>query len=215
MKARISRRRVLALSSAAGAMSAIPAWAEKLRRTPTQVLGPFYPMQKPLDQDADLTMIRGRSGHASGQVVHIAGRVLNAEGKPLPAIQIEIWQANSYGRYTHPNDQHDAPLDPNFEGYCLLTTDDEGRYRFKTVKPGAYPVDGGMRAPHIHFDVRGKINRVLTQMYFPNEPLNDSDTILNLAGKRRSSLIVDVQRSLPGVASGEWLAQWDLVLDEG
>lgn len=196
-------------------MSAIPAWADKLRRTPTQVLGPFYPMQKPLDQDADLTMIRGRNGRAAGQVVNIAGRVLNADSKPLPGIQIEIWQANSYGRYTHPADQHDAALDPNFEGYCLLTTDDEGRYRFKTVKPGAYPVDGGMRAPHIHFDVRGKINRLLTQMYFPDEPLNDSDTILNLAGKRRSRLIVDLQRSAAGVTPGEWMAQWDLVLDEG
>jgi protocatechuate 3,4-dioxygenase, beta subunit len=213
---RFSRRRVLALTSAAGAAAAVPAWAEKLRRTPTQVLGPFYPMQKPLDQDADLTVIRGRGGRAAGQVIHVAGRVVNAAGRALPGIQLEIWQANARGRYTHPSDQHDAPLDPNFEGYCVLATDGEGRYRFKTIKPGAYPTDGGgIRAPHIHFDVRGKTNRVLTQMYFAGERLNDSDTTLNLAGPRRTQLIAELQHAPVDLEPDSLLVRWDIVLDVG
>lgn len=202
----------LALAGHVGAAVAAP-----LRRTPAQILGPFYPLVKPLDQDADLTAIRGRPGRASGQIVHVAGRVFDARGRPLEGARIEVWQANALGRYTHPSDRHDAPLDPNFEGYAVLRTDAEGRYRFKTIKPGAYPDDGSgaMRAPHIHFDVSGRINRLVTQMYFAGEPLNDSDRFLRTAGARRGQLIVDAVPLARDADGPALLATWDIVLEDG
>ncbi len=192
-----------------------PGFAQALRRTPTQVLGPFYPVVKPLDRDADLTVVAGRAGRAAGQAIEVSGRVVNREGRPVEGARIEIWQANTHGRYTHPSDRNPAPLDPNFEGYAVLTTDAEGRYRFKTIKPGPYPEDSGaMRAPHIHFEVLGRTNRLVTQMYFPGEKLNASDRFLQTAGANAERLIV----SLPSAAQPgpEPLAGvWDIVLDHG
>ncbi len=216
----ISRRRVLGMSAAAGGLAMLggagPLLAEKRRRTPAQILGPFYPVVKPLDQDADLTLVVGRSGRAAGQVIHVMGRVLDSKGRPLPGIRIEIWQANTYGRYTHPSDINPAPLDPNFEGFAVLASDSEGRYRFKTVKPGAYPADatGAMRPPHIHFDIAGKVNRVVTQMYFAGEPLNDTDRLLQTAGAKEL-LIVKLQPPTQDLEADSLLANWDIVLDEG
>lgn len=215
-----TRRRVLAISVAAGGLAMLgragPLLAQKLRRTPAQILGPFYPMNKPLDQDADLTMIAGRPGRAAGQVIHVMGRVTDAQGKALPGVRIEIWQANAHGRYTHPSDTNPAPLDPNFEGYAVLNTDAQGRYRFKTIKPGAYPTDAGvMRPPHIHFDLTGKINRTVTQMYFAGEPLNDGDNLLRTVGANRERLIVALQPPTQGLEPDSLLAVWDIVLDKG
>ncbi len=99
------------------------------------------------------------------------GRVLNAGGEPVSGARIEIWQANAHGRYAHPADDNPAPLDPNFQGYAKLLTDADGRYRFKTIKPSAYPAGAFMRPAHIHFDVTGKLDRLVTQMYFPDDPL--------------------------------------------
>jgi protocatechuate 3,4-dioxygenase beta subunit len=172
-------------------------------------------VQKPLDQDADLTSIAGRSGQAAGQVIEVMGRVINRRGEAVAGARIEIWQANTHGRYTHPSDRHTAPLDPNFEGYALLTTDSEGRYRFRSIKPGAYPEDSGaMRAPHIHFDVRGHSNRLVTQMYFAGERLNDTDRFIQTAAANRSRLIVSFERSASS-AQDALVGSWDIVLDEG
>jgi protocatechuate 3,4-dioxygenase beta subunit len=144
------------------------------------------------------------------------GRVLSAQGQVLPGIRIEIWQANTYGRYTHPSDRNPAPLDPNFEGYAALLTDAEGRYRFKTIKPGAYPTDyGALRPRHIHFDIVGNVNRIVTQMYFAGEPLNDTDRVLQSAGPNRERLIVTLQPPPPNLEPDSLLAVWDIVLDEG
>jgi protocatechuate 3,4-dioxygenase, beta subunit len=209
-----SRRELLtAGASVLGAAS--PALAAALRRTPTQVLGPFYPVEKPLDADADLTSIKGRSGQAQGQVVHVMGRVLNAKGEPVPGARLEIWQANSHGRYTHPSDRSSAPLDPHFEGYADLRSDADGRYRFKTIKPAGYPADQGMRAPHIHFDVSARLNRLVTQMYFSGEPLNEGDFVLAIAGANRKLLIADVRPPTPDLEPGSLLAAWDIVLENG
>src|SRR5258708_32638846 len=90
-------------------------------------------------QPADLTRVSGRSGRAEGQMLNVMGRVLNLTGEPVRNAKVEVWQANAHGRYTHPSDPNPAPLDPNFEGAAVLTTDSEGRYRFKTIKPAAYP----------------------------------------------------------------------------
>lgn len=219
---RVSRRRVLEMSAAAGGLAllgnagALLAKTPMPGRTPAQILGPFYPVLKPLDQDADLTVVRGRTGRALGLPLHVTGRVLNMKGKPVDGARIEIWQANAAGRYTHPSDRNQAPLDPNFEGYALLKTDAEVRYRFKTIKPGAYPGDSGtMRPPHIHFDVAGKINRIVTQMYFAGEPLNDTDRFLQTAGANRGRLLVALEPPARDLEPESRLIRWDIVLDEG
>jgi protocatechuate 3,4-dioxygenase beta subunit len=221
MKSSISRRRVLGTALAAGGLAATAAApllaATRLRRTPAQILGPFYPLIKPLDQDADLTVIKGKSGKAAGQVVHVAGRVLNAMGEPVPGARIEIWQANTHGRYTHSSDTNTAPLDPNFEGYASLVSDEQGRYHFKTIKPAAYPEGdtGMMRAPHIHFDVSGRRNRLVTQMYFAGESLNDTDRFLATARANTKLLIVSLQPPSGDLEAGSKLANFDIVLEQG
>ena len=117
----VSRRRMLEISLGLGGAALLgtgPLMAATLRRTPTQVLGPYYPMVKPLDQDADLTMTAGKSQRAAGQILHVVGRVINAAGNPVPSARIEIWQADTYGRYTHLSDtKTDLPLDPHFDGF--------------------------------------------------------------------------------------------------
>jgi len=200
-----------------GLAVATPLRAALPQFTPNQVMGPFYPVEKPLDQDGNLTVVTGRSGVAEGQVVHVIGRVLNNEGAPVAGARVEIWQANTHGRYTHPYDWNTAPLDPNFEGYGVQVTDGEGRYRFKTVKPGPYPVTADWtRPPHIHFDVSGQVGRVVTQMYFENEPLNGVDKLLQ--GTRQfDTLIARYQpagAAGDGTAPDELVATWDIVLPQ-
>ncbi|MCL1633241.1 protocatechuate 3,4-dioxygenase [Luteimonas sp. SX5] len=217
---RIERRRLLGTAATLGGLAvfghAAPLLAQKIRRTPAQILGPFYPLVKPLDQDADLTMIKGRPGRAAGQAIHVMGRVTDAQGRALPGVRIEIWQANAHGRYTHPSDNNPAPLDPHFEGYAVLRTDAEGRYRFKTIKPGAYPADAGvMRPPHIHFDIAGRVNRTVTQLYFAGEPLNDDDALLRTVGANRERLIVSLEPPTQDLEPDSLLARWDIVLDKG
>jgi protocatechuate 3,4-dioxygenase beta subunit len=219
MNTQNSRRRFMKAAGIAAGVSVLTASAAAvaatLRRTPTQVLGPFYPLDKPLDDDADLTLVKGRKTRAAGQVVHVIGRVLNVAGEPVKGARLEIWQANSYGRYTHPSDRHTAPLDPNFEGYARLTTDAEGRYRFKTIKPAAYPAGDIMRPAHIHFDVTGKLNRLVTQMYFPGDPHQDDDLVMAMAVKSRHLLIAEVRPPTPDLEPDSLLANWDIVLEQG
>ena len=213
------RRKVLGMAVASGLTlltAPLRSIAQQVtRRTPAQILGPYYPVIKPTDRDTDLTMIAGRPGRAQGQVIYVAGRVINRHGQPLAGAQMEVWQANSRGRYTHQSDQYDAPLDPNFEGYAHFVTDAEGRYRIKTIKPGAYPDDSGkLRAPHIHFQVTGRVNRLATQLYFAGEPLNDNDRYLVSAAANRGRLIVDLN-AVPGDAEKALSASWDIVLHDG
>src|SRR5437016_8378226 len=217
---RLSRRRFLSMAAAAGSF-AVPggvgtAFAQALRRTPDQILGPFYPVVKPLHQGADLTTIPGKPRRAAGQVIHGMGRVINSHGQPVQGTRVEIWQANTHGRYTHPSDTNPAPLDPNFEGFAVQDTDAEGRYRFKTIKPGAYPATvDWMRPPHLHFEVTGKINRTITQMYFPGEPLNDKDILLQNIRANKDSLIAKVLPPTSDVEPDSRIVVWDIVLDTG
>ena len=137
----ISRRRMLAAGGAGltGLVAAAPLRAaEQLAFTVNQTIGPFYPVERPLDQDADLTIVRGRRGAAKGQVIEVSGRVLDPDGRPIPGARIDLWQANAAGRYAHPGDKNPAPLDPEFQGSARLVADGEGRYRFRTILPGAY-----------------------------------------------------------------------------
>jgi protocatechuate 3,4-dioxygenase beta subunit len=216
----LSRREILKMSAVVAGTgilsSAKLAAAEAvLRRTPAQILGPFYPVTKIWTRTADLTRPRDASGRASGQELHVTGRVLNLSGEPVRDARIEVWQANSYGRYRHPSDTNPAPLDPNFDGAAVLSTDAEGRYGFKTIKPGAYPAGPNtMRPPHIHFQVTGREDRLVTQMYFENEPYNDTDRLLNSA-ERKELLVVRLLPPPPELEPDSKLAMFDIVLFRG
>ena len=146
----------------------------------TEVTGPLFGSQRVRDDDADLTLARG--GEAQGQRIVVSGRVLDSDGRPVPDTLVEIWQANAAGRYRHARDSWPAPLDPHFDGLGRVVTDGEGRYRFTTVKPGAYPWgnhDNAWRPAHIHLSLFGRAftQRLVTQMYFPDDPLFALDPI--------------------------------------
>lgn len=212
-----SRRRTL-LRLLAGAPIAtglaLPALAsEKPTETPTLEMGPFYPVRKPNDQDSDLTVVRGRHEHAVGEVVELSGRVMTVDGKPVPHAVLEVWQANHHGRYAHPADTNKAPLDPNFQGYALVRADAQGRYKLRTIKPGAYPaMPGWDRPPHIHFDVRGRDYRAVLQMFFPGESLNDKDRIYSYIPEADRAAAV---ARLVGSSGGISHLEWDIVLMAG
>ena len=132
--------------------------------------------------DENLAVV-GPGRMAQGQLIHISGRVLDEDGRGVGHAMVELWQANAGGRYRHPIDTRDAPLDHDFIGNGRVRTDAEGRYAFTTIKPGAYPVpvpSTWWRPPHVHFSVLGPatLSRLVTQMYFPGDPLNDYDRIL-------------------------------------
>jgi protocatechuate 3,4-dioxygenase beta subunit len=216
----LSRREILGIAAAASGLAVsggfTAAFAQALKRTPGEILGPFYPVLKTMDRGADLTMIVGKPGRAAGQVIHVMGRVMNVEGQPVKGARVELWQANTHGRYTHPSDTNPAPLDPNFEGFAVQNTDAEGRYRFKTIKPGAYPATANwMRPPHLHFEVTGKINRTITQMYFPGEPLNDKDILLQNIRANKEGLMAKVLAPTSDVEPDSRIVVWDIVLDKG
>lgn len=150
--------------------------------TISELSGPVYGQESVLPTDRDLT--RQHSGEPLGERIIVSGRVMDEDGRPLPNTLLEIWQANAAGRYVHVRDQHPAPLDPNFSGAGRCVTDDAGRYTFTTVKPGAYPWKNhhnAWRPAHIHFSLFGPsfLTRVITQMYFPGDPLFPFDPIFN------------------------------------
>lgn len=152
--------------------------------TPTQTLGPFFALGLAEGSETDVAR-RDPAGPApQGEPIVIAGRVTDEAGRPVRKALLEVWQANHWGKYEHPDDITQAPLDPNFKGWGRMLTDADGRYRFRTIKPGAYPnpgYDNWMRPPHIHYSIlaAGLMQRLITQLYFPGEPLNDIDPILN------------------------------------
>ena len=143
----------------------------------------------PKDLSRRLPLVRGDlAGYgdkrAIGQLIQIQARVVDEDGAPVPGAMVEIWHCNAAGKYIHPNDEHDAPADPNFYGAARLLTGDSGLIELRTIKPAAYPVPGTggwWRPPHVHFSVWGRVwlSRLVTQMFFPGEPLNERDAILN------------------------------------
>jgi protocatechuate 3,4-dioxygenase beta subunit len=153
-----------------------------LPHTLSEVTGPVYGHDRIGELDHDLT--RQHDGEPIGERIILHGRVLDGDGRPVRGTLVEIWQANAAGRYKHVVDGHPAPLDPNFTGAGRCLTDDEGNYRFITIKPGAYPWPNhpnAWRAQHVHFSVFGPAfaTRLVTQMYFPGDPLFFQDPIFH------------------------------------
>ncbi len=187
-----------------------------LPHTLTEITGPVYGHDIVDAAEADLT--RRHGGEPLGERIIVSGRVMDADGRPVPCSLVEIWQANAAGRYIHHNDHHPAPLDPNFTGAGRCVTDGEGRYRFVTVKPGAYPWrnhPNAWRPSHIHFSLFGPsfATRLVTQMYFPGDPLFPFDPIFNaIPDERARDRLVsrfDLDTTEPEWALGY---QFDIVL---
>lgn len=158
--------------------------------TPTQTVGPFF-LNCLLREDACRNVLV--QPETAGERIRIEGRVCDGEGIPVTDAMIEIWQANSYGRYRHPADRRAAPLDPAFTGFGRSGTDELGRYWFETVKPGCVPFDDErMQAPHICVTVfaRGLLNHLPTRLYFADEPANGEDPVLQrVPAERRATLL--------------------------
>jgi protocatechuate 3,4-dioxygenase beta subunit len=187
-----------------------------LPHTLTEVTGPVYGHESVGPLDHDLT--RQHAGEPLGERIIVTGRVLDGDGRPIPSTLVEIWQANAAGRYAHEVDRHPAPLDPNFTGAGRCVTDSDGRYRFITVKPGAYPWknhQNAWRPSHVHLSLFGRAfaTRLVTQMYFPGDPLQDLDPIFQSVrdpeAQRRMICAFDLETTEPDWALGY---RFDIVL---
>jgi protocatechuate 3,4-dioxygenase, beta subunit len=185
-------------------------------QTLSEVTGPVYGHDKVMPDDSDLT--RQHKGEPQGERIIVTGRVLDESGRPVPRTLVEIWQTNAAGRYIHHGDQHSAPLDPNFSGAGRTLTDAEGRYKFVTVKPGAYPWrnhSNAWRPAHIHFSLFGPsfLTRLVTQMYFSGDPLIPLDPVYNgVPDKKAAARMVsrfDLEATVPEWALG---FSFDIVL---
>ena len=188
----------------------------QLPHTLTETSAPrFSPRRYPAH--ADLS-VQANGREALGERIIVAGRVLDEDGRPVRNTMVEVWQANAAGRYDHPGDTHDAPLDPNFHGNGRVFTDEEGWYRFVTIRPGAYPWrnhKNAWRPNHIHYSVFGAgfAQRMITQMYFPGDPLLALDSIFHAipdeASRNRLISRFDLELTQPERALGY---RFDIVL---
>ena len=185
-------------------------------QTISEITGPVYGHSDVRPDEADLT--KQHAGEPLGERIIVTGRLLDEAGRPVPNSLVEIWQCNAAGRYIHAVDQHPAPLDPNFTGAGRCVTDANGVYRFVTIKPGAYPWGNHLNAwrpAHIHFSLLGPsfLTRLVTQMYFPGDPLFPFDPIFNSApdAKARERMVsrFDMDTTKPEWALGYI---WDIVL---
>ena len=174
-----------------------------LQATTSQTVGPYFKIGL---QWLDQTTLA--AGNIAGQRVTIRGRVLDADGAPVRDALLEIWQANSHGKYAHPEDSQDKPLQPGFTGFGRVPTDPAGCFQFVTIKPGPVPGPNGHdQAPHLAISVfmRGLLKRLVTRMYFPDDARNESDPILNMVDpSRRASLIAN--------ASSSGHLEWNVIL---
>jgi protocatechuate 3,4-dioxygenase, beta subunit len=181
--------------------------------------GPVFGEDALDDNDSDLTA--QHDGEPIGERIVVSGRVLDEAGRPVRNALVEVWQANAAGRYRHEVDRHPAPLDPNFSGAGRVLTDRDGNYRFVTIKPGAYPWgnhENAWRPAHIHFSVFGRafMQRVVTQMYFPGDPLFELDPIFNAVRDPQARSLM-IARFDIATTSPEWALgyRWDIVLGPG
>jgi protocatechuate 3,4-dioxygenase beta subunit len=207
-----------------------PGYRSTLYRAPSRPLvplpeelhslaGPVFGEDAIEESDSDLT--RQHGGEPLGERITVSGRVVDTDGRPIRGALVEVWQANASGRYRHQVDDHPAPLDPNFSGGGRCLTADDGSYRFVTVKPGAYPWgnhDNAWRPAHIHFSVFGRAftERLVTQMYFPGDPLFPFDPIYNSVRDPRARALM-VSRFDIATTQPEWALafKWNIVLGSG
>jgi protocatechuate 3,4-dioxygenase, beta subunit len=182
----------------------------------TEVTGPLLGEGRIKDTDADLT--RQHAGEPLGQRIIVHGRVLDSDGRAIPNTLVEIWQSNAAGRYHHARGYWPAPLDPNFTGGGRTLTDAEGRYRFVTIRPGSYPWGNhynAWRPAHIHFSLFGRAftQRLVTQMYFPDDPMFPHDPIFNSIPDERARKRLISQFDMDSTEPDWALAfRWDIVL---
>ncbi len=210
METDLYRRLVLKAGITGSVLSLLPFGVlakARLNPTPPQTSGPFYPLELPLDDDNDLIQFGRSKELAEGAITHLTGDVVDIDGKPVADARVEIWQCDANGRYRHPRDANIAALDPNFQGHGHYQCGRDGIYRFRTIRPVAYPG----RTPHIHFAISGPgFEPLVTQMYVSGEPLNNEDFILNgIHPELRDSVIVDLSRAQP---SAEWSGHFQIVL---
>jgi protocatechuate 3,4-dioxygenase beta subunit len=206
---RLDRRQVLGTIGSLATLTALPAEAASLITTPGQTEGPFYPLTLPLDADNDLVQVAGRAQIAAGRILHLAGRVLDPDGRPVPGARIEIWQCDALGVYHHSRDRR-GPADPNFQGFGATTATADGAYRFRTIEPVPYPG----RTPHIHFKIAGPgLAPLTTQMYLAGQPLNAGDAIYQGIGDPAARAAVTVVLApAPGLEPNALRGSFDIVL---
>jgi len=201
-----TRRRSLLLG-AAGLLPllSVPA-AAGLLSTPRQSAGPFYPTEPPLDDDNNLVRIHDGKV-ARGQVSELSGQLLDLNGRPLSGVRIEIWQCDANGRYRHPRERGQSPIDPAFQGFGHTVTDQQGRYRFRTIKPVTYPG----RTPHIHVAVRPRgAEPLVTQLYVAGESRNEHDFLYRQIPAEQRHLVT-AEFLLGGDPRAPLRAHWDIV----
>jgi protocatechuate 3,4-dioxygenase beta subunit len=204
-----------------------PKYASTVKRAPTkplvvlpqtlsEITGPLFGHDEVKPGDADLT--KQHKGDPIGERIVVSGRVLDENGRPVPHTLVEVWQANAAGRYPHRVDTHNAPMDPNFSGAGRALTDAEGRYRFVTIRPGEYPWRNhynAWRPAHIHFSLFGPafVTRIVTQMYFPGDPLLEYDPMYlcvpDEKARKRLISVFDWETTVPEFALGY---KFDIVL---
>jgi protocatechuate 3,4-dioxygenase beta subunit len=202
-------RRTFALGIGASLLTP-RAFAGDLAATPAQTEGPFYPTAFPADSDNDLVQVRGQAARAMGTVLHLQGRVLDASGKPVGAL-VEIWQCDAQGVYDHPGQPGRERRDRAFQGYGKVMTDAQSTYRFRTLKPVAYPG----RTPHIHLKVAAADGRQLTtQFYLAGDPLNERDFVYREAARdpRRRERIDMRLEPANGLEAGAFATTMDIVI---
>ena len=215
-----SRRQFLGYSLgavAAGGLIAGSAQAATHEVTAPVPEGPFYPIHKQQDRDADLTRFDGRKERAAGELTLVEGVVMDGDGEPLADALVDIWQANAAGRYHHERDPNPTPRDENFQGWAQVLTDQDGKYSFLTVKPGAYPAAADWtRPPHIHFKVAKRgFHELTTQMFFDGEPLNDVDQLfLALSQDERKSVVADLGKEITKDGEEVLHCGFDIVLKQ-
>ncbi len=195
---KISRRSFVKAGLIGGAAGSAPIlvhgsrYLPALNPTPSEIKGPFYPVIAQKDKDFDLTRVEGKSKIAEGKIIVIEGKILDTNGMSVADASVDIWQANAAGRYNHPHDHSNAPVDTNFQGWAIVPSGENGDFRFKTIYPGTYPAaEAWTRPPHIHFKVtkRGYVE-LITQMYFPDHELNEKDLLLQRKGTKDQKLMI-------------------------
>lgn len=207
----LTRRQLFLAGSLGAAAYFVPGlFAQELARTPTVTEGPFYPDRLPLDTDNDLVIIGNSTTPAVGEITHLTGRVLTANGSGVNNATVEIWQVDGNGAYLHSGSSNAARRDRNFQGFGRFTTNQQGEYRFRTVKPVSYPG----RCPHIHVKVkRGDRELLVTQLFITGDASNARDGIYrNIGGIVERELVTVDFRRIEGTRTPECRAHFDIVL---